>query len=304
MPLIDTVGTWVLANLPYDRSNDKVVAALKSKNPTELLVVYLNWCSRLVPALPRQVLKSDAFEANPLASTRQPPIHQIIRDIEDGKPLNKYLSRRVRFGFDLPADPSRKQLDRRRDLDLLLNDWGIHHLHISTEVEADGFVRRNGPLIFAMFKTDRAYLIDIMDHQSWTSERAIRTILSSWPNEGLVHEMKGIHAGETAWTDKDRAQLRAAGISTSLSIDRRVYMPGSGISTDGTSPHTLWKATQILRTLKLFEEQANASSVKIAEAIRQRGGEVSDTLSFAFSAFENGYGVIETNSGLEILLSQ
>jgi hypothetical protein len=304
MSLIDTVGTWVLENLPYDRDDDKVVGALKAKSPIELLVIYLNWHGRLIPARPRKVSRSGAFDANPVAIERAAAVGQIIRDIEDGKDLTKYLSRGIRIGFALSPDPQKKQLNRRKDLDLLLNDWGIHHLHISTKVEADGFVKRDGPIIFAIFKPDRAYLIDILNHGNWTSEQVIRTILKSWPDEGLVREMPGIRGGGNTWSDKDRAQLRGAGIAASLSIDGRVYIPSVGISTDGTSPRTLWKASQVLRTLKVFEEQADAISERIALVIKERGGRVPDKMSFNFSFFENGFGVIETNSGLGIPLEQ
>jgi hypothetical protein len=304
MSLIDTIGTWVLENLPYERDNEKVRDALKVKSPMELLVIYLNWHGRLIVASSRQVLRSGAFDANPIAKERETAIGQIIGDIESGSPLTKYLSRGIRFGFALPPDPQKKQLNRRRELDLLLNDWGIHHLHISTEVGPDGFVKRGEPIIFAIFKPDRAYLIDIMKHGDWTNEQVVRTIIDSWPNDRLAHELKGIVGGGPCWSAQERAQLRGVGITTALSIDGRVYMPGAGISTAGTSPGTFMKARQVLNAVKSFEEQVEAKQDVIAEAIRQRGGQIHDELSFVFSVFEHGFGVVETNSGLQIILGQ
>jgi hypothetical protein len=164
MALVHSVATWVLDNLPYDRNDRKVVAALKSKSGAELLVIYMNWRNRLISPEPRAVLKSSAFDANPVVKQRSGEFAEIIDDIEQGRVLTKYLSRSVRVGFALPPHPKRKQLSRRKDLDLLLNDWGIHHLHVSRVVEPDGFVKRGGPVIFAIFKPDRAYLIDVMGH--------------------------------------------------------------------------------------------------------------------------------------------
>jgi hypothetical protein len=50
--------------------------------------------------------------------------------------------------------------------------------------------------------------------------------------------------------------------------------------------------------------QVEAKRDVIAEAIRRRGGQIHDELSFVFSVFEHGYGVVERNSGLQIILGQ
>ncbi len=302
MPLVDTIAPWVLDHLPYDRADSDAVAALKAKPGPELLVIYLNWQSRLVATLPRQVLWSRAFDANPVRTERAATVAAIIEDIEQGRLLTKYLSRSVNVGFALPANRSKKQLGRRRDLDLLLNDWGIHHLHISTEVEADCFVKRGGPVIFAIFKPERAYLIDIMDHGDWAREQVIRVIVETWPNDGLVNELKGVLGMSRSYTDKERVQLRAAGMSTFVELDGRVYLPSLGISTAGTSTATTMHAMRILRALKHFEEQAKADPSKIVDLIRRHGGHITGEPAFAFEIFQNGFGVVESNSGVRIVL--
>jgi hypothetical protein len=180
--LSESLRNYVLANLPHDRTNADVVTALREMATAQLLVTYINWQNRFISASPRKVLQSSTFAANPLVQARSKTIRKIAKDIERGNDLTKYLSRGVRVGFSLPRDPGNKELHRRRDLDLLLNDWGIHHLHISTTVEADGFVERDGPLIFAAFKEQTAYLIDVMSHRDWTNDHLIQVIVRSWPN--------------------------------------------------------------------------------------------------------------------------
>jgi hypothetical protein len=93
-----------------------------------------------------------------------------------------------------------------------LNDWGIHHLHVSTAVEADGFVERDGPprpLLFAIFKQQRAYLIDVMGHEDFADDRLIRIIFDTWPNDGLVSEVKGILGGVKSYTKEERTKQRS-----------------------------------------------------------------------------------------------
>jgi hypothetical protein len=283
--LLESLRNYVLANLPHDRANADVVAALREMAPAEILVKYINWQDRLISASPRTVLQSSNFSENLLVLTRSKTIRKIIKDIERGNDLTKYLSRGVQVGFMLPRDPSKKELHRRRDLDLLLNDWGIHHLHISTTVEADGFVKRDSLLIFAAFKQQTAYLIDVMSHRDWTNEHLIQVIVGSWPNAGLAFELKGIIPPKQTWTAEERAQLRGVGLSTSVTIGGRSFMPSSGISTAGTSTRASMTAMRILRTLKQFEEKLKANPEEVLNFIRQHGGEVQSNPIFEFSLF-------------------
>src|SRR5208283_2811230 len=127
--------------------------------------------NRLVKPQPRTVLKSTAFQQNLVTAQRASDLAQIIDDIEQGRDLTKYLSRGVaRAVAQVPGQSP------RRDLDLMLNDWGVYHLHISSIVEADGFVKRDGPLLFASFKPHGAYLIDIMAHDDWTRRHILEVL--------------------------------------------------------------------------------------------------------------------------------
>jgi hypothetical protein len=130
--IVDTIPDGVLPNLPYDRSDPAVGAALANKHPAEILCLYLNWRNRLISAQPRSVARSIAFNQNPVAAERTEAISHVVADVEQGNDLTKYLSRRVTMGFALPSKPGvTKNLARLQHLDLLLNEWGIHHLHIS-----------------------------------------------------------------------------------------------------------------------------------------------------------------------------
>ncbi len=158
--------------------------ALATRDVHGLLTLYFNWHARFIPARPRTVHKAAALSANPLASdpAYKPALDQIISSVEVGGDLTRYLSRGIKHIYQMPG---------QRYLDLLLNDWGIHHLHLSTTVEPDGFVRRTKPLLVAVFRQD-AYLIDILPHGAWTKESMIRTIVQEWPDAGLVTRLQGV----------------------------------------------------------------------------------------------------------------
>jgi hypothetical protein len=55
-----------------------------------------------------------------------------------------------------------------------------------------------------------------------------------------------------------------------------------------------------MRTLALFEEQILADRTPIIETIRRYGGHPTDVPEFEFSFFQDGFGVIETTSGVAI----
>ena len=161
MNLKENARQWVLNYLTYDRADADLAAHLSALNARDLLIVYYNWMSRQVKPQPRHVRKSKTFEQNPLVTARASDLAQIIGEIERGNDLKRYLSRGVDIAACVPGK-------KRRDLDLMLNDWGVHHLHISTQLDPDGYVKRDGPLLFAIFRPLAAYLIDLMSHKDWT----------------------------------------------------------------------------------------------------------------------------------------
>ena len=64
--------------------------------------------------------------------------------------------------------------------DALLNDWGIHHVHLGTTIDSDGFVTRTEPVLFARFDSANAYLIDVLPHGSWSLQRLVKDLYDNW----------------------------------------------------------------------------------------------------------------------------
>jgi hypothetical protein len=302
MCLVDTIRDSVLPNLPYDRSDPAVGSALANKHPAEILCLYLNWRNRLIPPQPRSVAKSIVFNQNPIAAQRSEAISEIVADIEQGNDLTKYLSRRVTTGFAFPPKPGAKNLAKLQHLDLLLNEWGIHHLHISTTTEADGFVERDDPLLFAMFEPETAYLLEIGTHSSFADQTLAEIAVENWPDAQLFLEIKGIQLRNgVPYSPADRKQMRSAGIFSFIPIGDRVFAPRGGISSAGTSAQASLRTNHIVRTLRAFEERIKADPTEVAGLIRSHGYEPGDPLQFKFALLPaGGFGVIEITSGVAI----
>jgi hypothetical protein len=117
----------------------------------QLVACYLNWRGRIIDPQPRRLIESSEFvltKQNPIYANR---VTNLLSKIQNGGDLTPHLSKRIREVYTHRQTP--KPFGGRPDLDLLLNEWGIHHLHISDEMESGntGFVKRDGPLVYAIF---------------------------------------------------------------------------------------------------------------------------------------------------------
>src|ERR1022692_4028820 len=103
------------------RSNkSKFNQDLAAKDASELLIIYGNWCNRLVKAQPRRVHESKALRANPHASDPKygPGLAQIIAKLQNGEDISPHLSQRICWGYET-AGASGDTLLGRKDLDLM-----------------------------------------------------------------------------------------------------------------------------------------------------------------------------------------
>lgn len=205
-------------------------------------------------------------------------------------------------GFTLPPKPGAKNLAILQHLDLLLNEWGIHHLHISMTPEADGFVKRDDPLLFAMFHPETAYPLDIGTHSSFVDERLAVIAIENWPEAQLFLEIKGIQLRDgVPYSPEERRQMRSAGLFSLIPIGDKVFAPRGGISSAGTSTAASLQTNHIIRTLRSFEKQVQANPAEIADLIRSRGHEPGSPPTFKFALLQDGgFGVVETVSGCAI----
>jgi hypothetical protein len=213
----------------------------------------------------------------------------------------------VQKGFMIDASPS-KNLHRRRDLDLLLNDWGIHHLHISNSIDGDGFVSRDGSLLFAIFIPSAAFFVDILPHREWTNQRLVEISVRNWPDAQLFLQLKGVLGVSRSITPDDRHKLRGAGIATMIEVDGGVYMSRSfGISSAGTSTRAASQATHLLRQIHAITENLKMDNDYLKPSFEQAGvpypKEPSFRLVFTSGFSEYVFAIFEEQTQLAIGLT-
>lgn len=152
-----------------------------------LLHLYAASRARYVPARPRRAHASAELLANPKLQEYRKGYDAVVRKIESGDDLTPHLSTAVSEAY--LDGGSAREMHRRRDGDLLLADWGIHHLHLSDELRLNGFVRRTSDVLFAIFRPDDAYLVDIFAHPAeanWAARRILEIVVRTWPDAELV----------------------------------------------------------------------------------------------------------------------
>lgn len=248
------IRKWAIDTLPYDQNDPDVVAEINSKDARELLIVYHNWMSRHVLANPRKVHVSAAYTANPVTTQRKADLHALIAKIEKGEELKPHLSTRV----EIVLESSSKKLKRRKDLDLMLIEWEVHHLHISQQMRSDGFVERDDPLLFAVFHRADAYLLDIMTHKDFNRDHILEIMAREWPQARLLHEVKAPPGQQILglakhYSEDDRNLLRKAGVNALVEIDGKVYKPAGGITGAGTSIRASLAADEVIRATERLE---------------------------------------------------
>jgi hypothetical protein len=217
-----------LAELPNGNGQRRELESLELR---DLLTVYGNWRYRRPSTRPRRVHRSRELQEELEAGKALEALAPLIQRIKDGDDLKPFLSENVEFAVDQSEGTPRHL---RKDLDLLLAEWGVHHLHLSEVIESNGFAKRTRDLLFVVFRPDDAYLIGIFPHGSWTKRTVAERAVRNWPEAELF--LRSNHAiGLThEWDESESAALRKASLNQSMVIDGHVYSP-QGQTLGGTS---------------------------------------------------------------------
>ena len=150
----------------------------------------------------------------------------IASKFETGGDVNPFLS---------------KGVYRLADHDYLLNDWGIHHLHLSDTKKApsDYFNNRSDLLLFVHTTDDLVYFIDIRPHNEnyvFAQRDLLRAVRDNWPDlnrKFLVKEEEMEISPQ--FNEKDTVVMRRKGYYFFTQVDKHAYAPGLGSACSGFS---------------------------------------------------------------------
>ena len=112
--------------------------------------------------------------------------------------------------------------------DGLLWHYGMHHFHLGSGMNANGFVKRSGHLLFAIVAPEDAYFVDVRPHPpkggiEWASQELLHIVHSNWPE---LIEAKVLHGIlPTQLTDGEMHELRRKNVNYAIEIDGKAIAP-------------------------------------------------------------------------------
>jgi hypothetical protein len=230
-----------------------VRSSLQPLSLSDLTIQYVSWRARLIPARARRCHRSAELAASPKAIEHQAELDAIIAKIRAGEDLTPHLSKGI-------ANPVKD--------DLMMADWRIHHLHLSTTIDEGGFMKRSGDLLFAAFDPDDVYLIGIYPHGAWTREEIAEILIRNWQGAGRFTGIGGMKLAGPNLTDKERQQTRTGGVFTFLEVDGHAYMP-PGITTAGTSIDASQCAHELMNLLGDWRRNTKSKLATVRQRMNQ-----------------------------------
>ena len=162
-----------------------------------------------------------------------------------------------------------------RSKDHLLWDYGIHHFHLSREVDTTGFVKRADYLLFAIVTKENAYFVDVRPHHEpdgleWVRQDLLKIVYSNWPEIVEPHILRGVNG--TVVTDKEKAELRRKSCNLVTDIGGQAIAPiGGGIAGDGSSVACRYLAMKLLHEIGYIQDVFEASRKDLRTALREKG---------------------------------
>lgn len=250
---------------------------------------FFNFRWRLIPPMPRKVFKASTFSCPPEYSAG---LELLESRIVAGENVAPYLSRK---------------LPRLEFTDGLLNDWGIHHLHLGTEQDKRGRIKGTPDVLFARFDKEAAYFLEIQGHDAWTCREFVQIIHDNWPETIERSRLKGVRGMRENFTDSEYATLRCKNGNTTIQVaDGTVYgWIGGGIMADGTSALVRREADHWQLRVQDLTESVKTKIDEIARQCAEAGVELPGKCEFKLEIVDDEwFAAFEVNSKCRLLLQK
>jgi hypothetical protein len=202
---------------------------------------YWNTVKRIIPSKPRKVVYSAEFRC---PKEYERALDEFVNRIETGQNIHPFMSDKI-----LKSSYN----------DLLLNDWNIHHFHLTRRFRKDGFAKRNDYEIFAYVTNNVFYMIQIYPHDDevlYSKQEMIRIIRNNWPELIKSYHMCGVDSLTQKLDDYVYKKIREANISTLVELGQnQVYgMIGGGYASNGYSMEALQNVCFWERRMNTFQK--------------------------------------------------
>ncbi|MCJ2136196.1 hypothetical protein MKK69_19430 [Methylobacterium sp. J-026] len=249
--------------------------------PSRDLVDWLHYRARHVAERTRQVVRSNEVETH---RGTYPAIDEIAHHLANGLDVSPRLSNSIRTKGSNPR------------ADLMFNQWQVSHFHLGPWLDNPRRVERTGPVLFAHIAADRAILLDVQPHGSWTQTNLLRILLRIDPT--TMHDIGP--SGATTLTDTDHKTLRGKHSNATVDIGGRSYNPpGWAIMASGDSMRFRVLADYLEHLIGRTLHQIQANSLPPG-LMQQLAGQIGVPVRLGVR-FERGLLILyEKNRGLDL----
>lgn len=205
-------------------------------------ILYFNTLIRTIDPRPRKVHFAVTYNANFPAGQEQ---------------LVSALLAKVTRGDDLTPFQSRKLVKKKlHGHDAMLNDWGIHHLHLETTGTKN--------LLMCHVADDALYAIGFWPHDSWVSKDIIVSLIDSWPDMFERYRRPEMEAPDL--TDAQLLNLRSKNVNALFRHPQRgAYLAiGGGLNSAGGN---VWATTSYDRLVYELDALEEKVRVELGQAV-------------------------------------
>ncbi|EIK43155.1 hypothetical protein O59_003948 [Cellvibrio sp. BR] len=233
-----------------DRAPEERKNATEHYDSQRLITHYFSILMRRLPKANYQVFVSDTIKNDAQKLTLASLIESMFVSGED---VNTHLSHLVKKTDQL----------KKEHLDLLLSEWGIHHIHFDPD--------RTNKLLFVHIKGTSVYFIDVLEHEddegtieTWTNTGLIEIIHRNWPDAIKAYKVNGDFGCEERTTEQ-RRNLRDKFTNSFVTVpDGTVYRgPGGGFMANGGAMEVLRATDFIIEQICQHEKDVRAGAEKI-----------------------------------------
>ncbi len=213
---------------------------LVSTSIQDVLRSYFNLKHKIISQQRREVFLSAGLITKAVELNLDNVLEVITQKFVNGDDVNPFLS---------------KGILRLEDHDYLLNDWGIHHLHLNLNKNKSDeyFNQRSNQLLFVHVTDEKAYFIDIRPHHEeyvFAQRDLLRAVRDNWPDlnvKFLVREEE--MEVFPKFDESDIVLMRRKGYMFFTQVDKHAYMPGLGSACSGFSVKASLEMDEFCRQL-------------------------------------------------------
>lgn len=160
----------LIKELPFFPNDKETLEELKSQDISNVLLHYLHWKTRQVPARIRKVQIAPDVTADRRWRNLKGNINSLLDKVRNGEDLTPYLSKRAhKNGYTPRQRIVDGEADSWDDKDQILNTKGFHHFHLDMELETSGLSKRTDNVLFAYVTRDSFHAVGIFDHSVFES---------------------------------------------------------------------------------------------------------------------------------------